>query len=198
MRSRLPFLLLVAILLGAGIWYVTRDRGSPEERAKELFDEAYELAERGQFKKAIDRIKKCIDLEQGRNPVSYSNLGNWYYQLGQVEMAKQQYEKALKLDPSKANTRVAYAACLLKTARDRNEAWTMANRELNKLTEKDRRHPYVAYNLACLYAENDRPELALRHLAYAIRADPSCREDAKQDRSFDGIRETDQFRRLVR
>jgi tetratricopeptide (TPR) repeat protein len=191
-------LLFMALLAVGGIWYVSRDGGRARERARELYDEGRELFEKGDCEGAIEPLRRSINLDKGRYPEPIALLGMCYYENGQFKMAKEQFEKVLELNPGDDRSRVVYAACLLRTIQDSDEAWRRANAELDMLSESGRQHPMVLYNLACLYAENDRLDLALRYLSYAIKADASWREAAKRDSSFDSIRHTEQFNRLVR
>lgn len=198
MRSRLPVLLLIVLLVGGGIWYFTRDTRTREERAEEFFEKGEELFRQGDYQGAIEAMERCVELGQGHYPEPFAALAVCHYHLGQYELAKRQCERVLELNPGDDGTRVVYADTLLRTIEDSGEAWRRANAELSKLSEKGRRNPTVLYNLACLYAEYSRPELALRYLSYAIKADPSLKEVAKKDSCLDSIRHTEQFKRLVR
>ncbi len=197
MRSRLPLVLLIVLLVGGGIWYFTRDKKTPEERAEELFEEGARLVEEeGKYDDAIGPFKKAVQLDPS-HAEAHEALGCCYYAKGDFEAAKRHFAKTLELVPHDGSAAVAYAGCLLKTVKDKDEAWRQANRALRGLTQQGIRDPDIAYNLACLYAENGKPQLALRYLSYAVKKSPNHRKVAKHDRCLDSIRHTEQFKRLV-
>ncbi len=57
------------------------------------------------YEKAVDYIRKSITL-QGDSAEVYEHLGDAYSQLDENEKARQAYEKALKLDPSKSQLKI--------------------------------------------------------------------------------------------
>lgn len=197
MRSRLPVLLFIVLLAAGGIWYFTRDTRTREERAEEYFQQARALAGREEYEQAITSMKKSIKYASDRIPERYYLVGCYYLDSGQPEKAIREFEEAMRRGPQEGYIRVVYAWCFLETVQDKNEAWKRVNKELNKLTKEQRRDPRVSYNLACLYATNDRPELALRHIAHAIKTDPFLKGQARKDEDFASIRHTEQFKRLV-
>jgi tetratricopeptide (TPR) repeat protein len=196
-RSRLSVVVLIVLLVAGGIWYFTRDTRTPEERAEELWDQACDLKEHGEFLGAIRCLKEYIKLDQEKHPRAYGMLAFCYDEIGQVEMAQQHYRRALELDPRDANARVLYAGCLLEAAPDGNTGWQMADPELRKLSDEDLKTRGVAYNLACVCASNGKADVALQYLSLAIKQDPSYRDLARRDKDFDSIRRTEQFKRLV-
>lgn len=198
MRANALVLILVVALAGGAVWYFTRDTRLPEERAQELRDEATALMDKEKYREAVEPLRKCIELEDGRNALSLSLLAICHMELGEFADAKRQIEKALQLDPNDGCMRVIYAKVLLNLATDETAGWQAANAELNKLTPKARQSPYVAYNLAILYARHRRPQLALRFLSYAIEKDPRNRSKAREDEAFESLRDSPEFQRLVR
>ena len=198
MNSKALAVLLVLACAGGVIWYVTRDRRTPAERAKALWTQAGDLVDRGKYKDAIKCMQDRINLPDQQTAANYDFLGQCYHYDGQYQNALRQYEKALSLEPDRAPTRVAYAGCLLKVIDDKQEAWRRADAELAKIKKEHRTHPTVVYNLACVYAENGRPQDALRYLERAIQIQPEYyKHMARTDPSFESIRDMDQFRRLV-
>jgi len=197
MRSKLLVVVVVLACAGGLIWYTSRDTRTPEERAEALWTQAIDLIKRGKFKDAIKCMQDCIKLPDQKTAANYSILAHCYHYDGQYQNALRQYEKALSLEPDRAPTRVAYAGCLLKAIDDKQEAWRRADAELAKIGERHRQHPTVVYNLACVYAENGRPQEALHYLEYAIRTEPTAKDEAKTDPSFDAIRDMEPFKRLV-
>jgi len=197
MNSKALAVLLVLACAGGVIWYVTRDTRTPEERAEALWTQAIDLIDRGKYKEAIKCMQDCIKLRDQQTAGNYALLAHAYHYDGQYQNALREYEKALSLEPERAPERVAYAGCLLRAIDDKQEAWRRADAELAKIREEHRRHPTVLYNVACLYAENGRPQDALRYLQRAIQVYPKYKQDARTDPSFESIRDTEEFKRLV-
>jgi tetratricopeptide (TPR) repeat protein len=58
-------------------------------------------------------------------------------------------------------------------------------------------HSESLYNMACLYAEFNNPDDSINWLNKAIKLDPKYKEMASKDASFDNIRKTPQYQRLM-
>lgn len=72
----------------------------------------------------------------------------------------------------------------------------MAN--LDKVLESDPNYANAYYNKACSFALQNQIELALENLQRAIELEPErCREVAKTDTDFDGIRGDVRFQELL-
>lgn len=77
---------------------------------------ALSLTELNKLKEAIEEYKRVIDLAIKDDPkiLSYYNMGNAYYDLGEYENAIKSYKQAIKLDPTLSkphnNLGLAYAA----------------------------------------------------------------------------------------
>ena len=53
------------------------------------------------------------------------------------------------------------------------------------------------YNQACIYSQQNNIDLAVEHLAQAIKLNPKNQEIAKIDSNFDNIREEPKFKALI-
>ncbi|MBN1919221.1 MAG: tetratricopeptide repeat protein [Verrucomicrobia bacterium] len=202
MKPKTIIVLLVVACCAGAVWYLTRgkqaaEEQTPEKRASELRTQGRDLVKRGEYEEGIECWQECVKLPVTQTALDYAYLGVCYHYSGQDERAARAYEQALSREPDMAPARVAYALSLLKVIDDKQEAWRRANAELAKIRERDRTHPDVLYNLACLYAENGRPEEALRYLDQVIRVDPTAKTEARTEQSFELIRHLEQFKRLV-
>jgi hypothetical protein len=106
-RCATAFLLVALTLVGvtaaraAGV-----DTGGPLDRgeATRLFDEANRLYSDGRYQEAADRYQEILD-SGFQNPDVHYNLGNAWYESGNVGRAVLEYERALKLDPALGDAR---------------------------------------------------------------------------------------------
>jgi tetratricopeptide (TPR) repeat protein len=57
--------------------------------------------------------------------------------------------------------------------------------------------PSAFYNRACVFARRGQVQLALRALKQAAGVDSSFLDAARSDASFDGVRDSRSFRRLL-
>ncbi|MFH1370726.1 MAG: hypothetical protein ABII09_05515 [Planctomycetota bacterium] len=77
------------------------------------------------------------------------------------------------------------------------EKYLKAGYDLAKTIEEREYIGLLAYNLACLYAETGKLEESVKYLSEAITINRECKEEAKQDSSFDKIRDDIRFKNLV-
>jgi len=112
--------------------------------------------------------------------------------IGQKEAAITSFDKAIELKP------------------DYHEAWnnrgialfTLGQHEAaiasyDKAIELKPNSAGAHYNKACYYALQGDQDAAIASLQRAIELDKSCREMAKADTDFDGIRDNEQFQVLI-
>ncbi len=192
------FLILLIIALAAGaIWYLSIGNKPESKTAKEFLEEGCELLDRDEIEGAIRVFEKGAERYPSNSNMQYL-LGICYSNSRNEEKAKTFFRKALELNAGFHIARVAYADSILRTEENKQKAWKMASLELRKLPQKAFEDHGVLYNMACLYAVNNRPESALQYLLRAIQTDPTTsREEAKDDPDFDGIRHLPEFKRLV-
>lgn len=85
---------------------------------------------------AVVSLEKALELNMGKNPqlqqVSYGSLGNSLYNLGQVDSAFQNFDKALKINPNDDQVLNNYAYFLSLEKRELEKAKTMAEKVVKK------------------------------------------------------------------
>ncbi|MDY7093143.1 MAG: tetratricopeptide repeat protein [Acidobacteriota bacterium] len=155
---------------------------------------------------AADRTNEAIGyfssaLEISPNDSVYTNLGIALAQRGQLDLAVEQYEKSLEIEPDNAKTLVNYGNALLQTGRfeeaaerferslelapERAEAhnglavarWQLGQREeglaaFQRALELRPDYRDAHFNLGMAYLQAEQLEEAESHLKSAVRLDP--------------------------
>ncbi len=126
--------------------------------------------------------------QQPTNPALFYQLGQTYQTAGMINIAIEQYQKALRLKPD-------WTTCLntlgnLYAALQRNrqaiETFTMLSNLLPH-------HAGVFYNLACLYAREGKKEAAVAHLKLAIQNGYNNWAQLKKDPDLANISKTEYY-----
>lgn len=128
------------------------------------------------FRGAISRYKKALDLSP-ESASFWSNLGTAYYSRGRFDEMSKAYQKALALDPGIFEHRGTVGT------------------ELQDRTVADRARYH--YELAKMYANTGKNELALQYLRKALEEGLKDRTKMIQVPEFAELRETDEFKLLV-
>lgn len=81
-----------------------------------------------------------------------------------------------------------------KQAKDYDEAIKHLKRQLEYNPEE----PSPYYNIACVYAGQGKKAEAIAWLKKAVQAHPEYKEEARNDKDFDGIRNTEEFMAAVK
>jgi tetratricopeptide (TPR) repeat protein len=86
---------------------------STNAKVRSLFGEARALYSKGEFSKAIENLRECLNLEKDREKLGAINLqiGNCYYELGRFIKAAEFYGTALR-EARKANDKKGEASAL--------------------------------------------------------------------------------------
>jgi tetratricopeptide (TPR) repeat protein len=190
-------ILLIIALAGGAIWYFLIGSKPENRTAKEYWEEGWRLLDDGEIEGAIGVMEKAAERYPNDANIQCC-LAICYHRCGDEKTARALFKRTLELNAGFHAARVAYAASILKTEEDKKKAWNMVSLELRKIPQKAFEDPAVLYNMACLYAANNRPQLALQYLSRAIQIDPSTsREEARDDPDFDSIRGVPEFKRLV-
>ena len=123
-------------------------------------------ADRQAFNQAVAEFKKAMTARPD-DWASHANLGNFYLERKQYQLAADSYELAFRLEPRAAaamvNASMAYAN--LK----RNEE---AEKCLRRALRADPTNPGAHFNLGLLMAELGRPDQAEQSLRNALKFDP--------------------------
>lgn len=77
---------------------MTRQQEEKMRQRRRLQDQAIELASKSQWEKAVEINQQLIEL--GEDADSYNRLGKAYFELGQLNNAREAYENALRVMPS--------------------------------------------------------------------------------------------------
>ena len=144
MRKILILLSVVAIAAGA-IWHFY-ERGKtvePESKtAKEYYEEGCRLLNHGETEKALELSMEGAECFPNNPSLKYL-VGICCHNAGDDAKARTFFRKALELNADFHMARVAYAASILKTEDNKEDAWAMANQELRKLPQKALEEPEV-------------------------------------------------------
>jgi tetratricopeptide (TPR) repeat protein len=128
------------------------------------------------YRTAISRYTRALQIAPNSASV-WSNLGTAYYARGKFEEMTQAYAKALQLDPDVFETHGSVGTRM----QDRG------------VTDKARYH----YEMARMYANAGRNELALQNLRKALEEGFKEREKLEQAREFAALRETKEYKDLM-
>ncbi|HUW62097.1 MAG TPA: tetratricopeptide repeat protein [Candidatus Bathyarchaeia archaeon] len=112
---------------------------------------------------------------------------------GRLDEAEQQALLALRLDPGNVATHNNYGNLLI--ARKRLE---QAETEYLQAISLDPAHPKPYYNLACVYALQNKKDDAIPLLQKAFALSPTLRQDANTDPDFDSLRDDPAFQSLLK
>ena len=89
---------LVLLLLACGP-EATKKKSVSESRAHAHYQFALRLYHEGQVRNALAQMLSAVELEPD-NAVYRNSLGFFYFSLGEYERARENYDKALRLDPA--------------------------------------------------------------------------------------------------
>jgi tetratricopeptide (TPR) repeat protein len=128
------------------------------------------------YRGAISRYRKAIDISPD-SASFWSNLGTAWYSRGRFEDMAKAYQKALSLDPNIFEHRGTVGT------------------ELQDRTVADRARYH--YELARMYAQTGKNELALRYLRKALEEGLKDKDKMVQAPEFAELRETDEFKLLL-
>jgi len=158
MRPRSVFLLIaVAVIVGCGIWGVKR---APIETVPEDADPEVKM----------DMLEK-MKADYPDDPNLYYTLANLYYDGLMLEDAKQNFEKAIQLDPKMNKARVNLAMLLMEI--DEVDSAKALLQEAIKINDRDAK----AYtNLGLIYYADSDMATAVKYFSKAIDIDSTCVE----------------------
>jgi tetratricopeptide (TPR) repeat protein len=119
--------------------------------------------------------------------------------LGNPEEAKVSFEQALKISEKTLKHQPQDAgACFEKGLAYQNlQKYTQAISAYNQAIKIEAKHAQAWYNLACCYALQHNPELAVENLRISIDIDRTHLITAKTDPDFDTIRDSSLFQTLL-
>ena len=83
------------------------------DSAYDLFQEARELMQERRSAAAVSLLERAKELEPGRGSILEA-LGIAYYNSGRPELAMQEFEEALEVDPTNHYARYGFSRCLYR------------------------------------------------------------------------------------
>ncbi len=83
-----------------------------------MYEEIFKLIEKGE----LDKAQELINKTPGNDPKRYNISGLIYYQKNELEKAKEEFEKGLKIDAVDSDLLFNYGY-LLKEMNQEKEAW---------------------------------------------------------------------------
>lgn len=153
-------------------------------------DRGNALAAIGRYEESLESHEKAIEIEPNYY-WAWLNRGASLSDLGRYEEALDSCDKAISIQPDfyRAWCNRGNALFHLGRYKDAIASYDQALR-INPNDSKN------WYNKACFYALWGKVDEALENLQRAIELDSNCREYAKIDSDFDGIRQDERFRVL--
>ena len=149
--------------------------------------------EKDYLKKAEMCFKKSIEIDPTISK-TWSNLSAVYYNYYDFLKAQEYAELALIKNPTDAIAYNNLGNALLKQNK-KEEALI----NYQKAIEINSNVYHLYYNMACLYASDNNPDLAIKQLKKAIKLNPKAIEEAKKDPDFRELRENNEvFKDLIR
>jgi tetratricopeptide (TPR) repeat protein len=139
---------------------------------------------------ALADYSKAIELDPNLTK-TYSNRGCTYADLQDYPAALADFNKAIELDPN-------YAKVYSNRGSTFNELqdYPAALEDFNKAIELNPKYGDAIYNTACCYALQGNAGLAHEWLGRAIAMDAKYLRMAREDKDFNAVRETDEFKAL--
>ena len=128
------------------------------------------------YRTAIARYKRAIEISPDTASF-WSNLGTAWYSRGKYDLMNQAYSKALQLDPDVFE-----------------KIGSVGTRMLDRGVEDRARYHF---EMARLYAENGKNELALQYLRKALEEGFKEKDKLQQAKEFSALRETQEFKDLM-
>ena len=111
---------------------------------------------------SIAKLKLLLETQQ-RNPELCTELGDIYCQLGEYNEAIIQYEKAVSIQPK--FMKAMYGLMLVYSSR---QEYIKALEMLKEMRHLQPDNPEISYNIACIYARQNRPEESIAWLKQSI------------------------------
>ena len=145
----------------------------------------------GNFKEAIGHYSQALQIKPDHARAHY-NLGKVLMRQGNLKEAINHFSKALRITPRDAGTHNVLGVALAKVGR--------AGEAMEHYHEALRINPdfsAVCYNIACLYATQNRIEESLDWLGKAVEKGYKNWNLLKTDKDLDNIRGSAYYKRVV-
>ena len=149
------------------------------------------LAIRKELETEISRLQELLRNDP-ENFELHFQLGNLYFRKGEQRQAKQQYNRALQLNP-KFVPALNNLALVTAAKQEYYKALTIFLDILNYLPDDAETH----YNIACMYSRLKRVDESIEWLQKAIDKGYTNWENIKKDSDLDNIRESSAYQELI-
>jgi tetratricopeptide (TPR) repeat protein len=140
--------------------------GGGSTAVKEHFTNGNELAQAGQFDKAIEEYQAALQAEPD-NVSALTNLGVAYYNTGQLDQAVAQYQAALKIAPNDADIHSNLAAAYVQQ-NNLDEALAEYQRAVELQPDLAQAH----YGLGVIYSQQGQKDKAIQEFEKFVEFDP--------------------------
>jgi len=143
------------------------------------------------YYKAIFCFKKVLELIPD-DSIAYYQLAITYNDLNDYNKALEFFDKSLEFD-SKSFAANVMKGILLKELGEFDKAIPLLKISIELRSDE----PYPLYYLAEIYSIKNDLKNALFYLKEAIKINPYCKKDAKENSAFDNIRDSNAFQNLI-
>ncbi|MCC6862023.1 MAG: tetratricopeptide repeat protein [Bryobacterales bacterium] len=140
---------------------------TPAVEVYRLFDQAWDLAEKGQYEAAIPQWRKGLELSPN-DARARLNLGFALAQAGKPDEAIAQYRRALEIDPGYPEAYLNLGSVLAGTGKP-----DQAIEHYRKALELDPESPATHSNLGVALVRTGKTEEAIAHYRKALELDPA-------------------------
>lgn len=127
------------------------------------------------------------------NPSVFFSLGNLYSESKRFEQAINAFERGILLAPTDLDLRNNLGNVFL-----RQQQFADAEQQFQAIVARRPDYAAAYYNLACVYALNKQPDLALRYLKRAFELDAGLKESAGTDEDLAPLHADPRFQELLR
>jgi tetratricopeptide (TPR) repeat protein len=138
------------------------------------------------------KMQEALELNP-EDPVLHYELGNLYQRNGELDEAVEEYQKALSIQPALTqalnNSAIVYA---IKREYDKSLPLFV------RITDIDPDRPGAYYNIACIYARQNKAEESIEWLKKAIKRGYENWDLIKTDNDLDNIRSSSYYKEIIR
>lgn len=165
----LPFCsLLIALSLVTGCAGTNKTTQDPKETSRLYTNLGTEALMRGSYSQAVTDLRVAIQ-NNSENAIAINHLGLAYYAIGQKELGKKEFEKAVKIDPNYSDAYINLAK-MAESEGQFDRARTLYAQALSNLEYKMRHRALT--NLAQLELSQNNIDRARELLYQSLAANP--------------------------
>lgn len=137
------------------------------EKISGLLAAGNELFNQEKYQEALEEFQKIA----AENPLFYQihqNIGNCYYELGDIEKAIEHYQIVLESDPQSVDALISLGNIYLEKG-DLEKGLSY----IKQIEEEEITNPLTFYNVGTLFFNKGQTDLAIEYYARAIESDPN-------------------------